>query len=385
MTTEQPTDPAPTAAASVRPLRRRGSERVLGGVASGIADYFNVDPLLVRAAFVGLMVFGGSGLVLYVLAWILIPVEGDDASVAEQAVGRLGLSAGWAIGIIALIAFLVFWLGLPHRGDLDMTVGSAVGSAVSLLVVVLIVVLGISLIRRGGGTTPSSNIVATSDVVTADAAGHPVVQRTVVVRERRPHVPRGPLGWYTVAAALIGVGLLAILDNASDLTVMPGQFFGLALTVVGIGLVIGSWWGNARLLILPAFLLLPVAWAFSYVTVPMEGGTGNQEFSPASLDELDDEYRLMSGRLTLDLRDLEAGNEPVEVSASVAFGTLNVLLPAGAQVEVDSHVGAGGSNILGSHQNGTDVTERYVRGEDGPHFVLDLGTGIGYIWVEEYR
>jgi phage shock protein PspC (stress-responsive transcriptional regulator) len=382
MTTEQPTDPTPAAQAAVRPLRRRGSERVLGGVASGIADYFNVDPLLVRAAFVGLMVFGGSGLVLYVLAWLLIPVEGDDASVAEHSVRRLGLSPGWAIALIALVAFLVFWLGLPQRSDLDITVGSAVGSAMSLLIVVLIVVLGISLIRRGGGA-PTSNLIATTDAVATDAAGHPVVQRTVVVREPRPHVPRGPLGWYTVAATLIGVGLLAVVDNVSDASVMPGQYFGLALAIVGIGLVIGSWWGNARLLILPALLILPIGWAMSYVTVPIEGGTGDQEFSPATMQELDDEYRLASGSLTLDLRELEAGDEPIEISASVAFGTLTVFLPEDAQVELDSHIGIGGSNIFGNRQSGTDVTERYVRGEDGPRFVLELGAGMGYIWIEE--
>ena len=49
MTTEQPTAP--------RLLRRRGDDRVLGGVASGLADYFNVDPLLVRIGFVGRRLF----------------------------------------------------------------------------------------------------------------------------------------------------------------------------------------------------------------------------------------------------------------------------------------------------------------------------------------
>ena len=72
MTTDQPdattAPPRPTA----RPIRRRGTNRVLGGVASGIGDYFNIDPLIVRAVFVGLMIFGGAGLVLYVGAWLLI-------------------------------------------------------------------------------------------------------------------------------------------------------------------------------------------------------------------------------------------------------------------------------------------------------------------------
>ena len=50
MTTEQPqTAPSP------RLLRRRATDRVIGGVAAGIADYLNIDPVLVRAVFVGLV------------------------------------------------------------------------------------------------------------------------------------------------------------------------------------------------------------------------------------------------------------------------------------------------------------------------------------------
>jgi phage shock protein PspC (stress-responsive transcriptional regulator) len=81
MTTEQP-----QAAQSPRLLRRRATNRVIGGVAAGIADYMNIDPVLVRAIFVGLVVFGGAGVLLYLGAWLLIPVQGQDQSPLEQAV-----------------------------------------------------------------------------------------------------------------------------------------------------------------------------------------------------------------------------------------------------------------------------------------------------------
>ena len=83
MTTEQP-----RATQSPRLLRRRATDRVIGGVAAGIADYLNVDPVLIRAAFVGLVIFGGAGLVLYLGAWLLIPVEGHDESPLEQVLPR---------------------------------------------------------------------------------------------------------------------------------------------------------------------------------------------------------------------------------------------------------------------------------------------------------
>ena len=100
MTTEQP-----QATQSPRLLRRRATDRVIGGVAAGIADYLNIDPVLVRAVFVGLVIFGGAGLVLYLVAWLLIPVEGRDASPLEQLLPPSGAIVRVLL-VIAAIAFL---------------------------------------------------------------------------------------------------------------------------------------------------------------------------------------------------------------------------------------------------------------------------------------
>src|SRR5437773_1738020 len=92
--------------AQPRLLRRRTTDRVLGGVAGGLGDYFNVDPLLIRIAFVGLMLFGGAGLVLYVVAWLLIPAEGQEASVLEGFMRRLGL-VPVRLGVVILVGGLI--------------------------------------------------------------------------------------------------------------------------------------------------------------------------------------------------------------------------------------------------------------------------------------
>lgn len=56
-------------------LYRSIDERVVGGVCGGIAEYFKVDPVLVRIIFI-LLVFGaGSGLLAYIIAWIIVPEE----------------------------------------------------------------------------------------------------------------------------------------------------------------------------------------------------------------------------------------------------------------------------------------------------------------------
>jgi phage shock protein PspC (stress-responsive transcriptional regulator) len=54
-------------------LRRSTTDRVLGGVCAGIADYYGLDPVLVRVAFVLLAFLGGPGILLYLILLLVIP------------------------------------------------------------------------------------------------------------------------------------------------------------------------------------------------------------------------------------------------------------------------------------------------------------------------
>lgn len=56
-------------------LYRSKKNKVLAGVCGGLAEYFNVDATLIRLAWVLAVFFGGSGLVLYILAIVIIPEE----------------------------------------------------------------------------------------------------------------------------------------------------------------------------------------------------------------------------------------------------------------------------------------------------------------------
>jgi phage shock protein C len=56
-------------------LYRSRRFRVLGGVAGGLATYFNLDPVLVRVLLVIMMIFHGFGLLVYIILWIVIPEE----------------------------------------------------------------------------------------------------------------------------------------------------------------------------------------------------------------------------------------------------------------------------------------------------------------------
>lgn len=75
-----------------RKAYRDPDDRLLGGVASGVAAHLGVDVLPVRVAFIGLAVFGGLGVVLYGALWVLLPLRPDDAAAPGlDAATRLGM------------------------------------------------------------------------------------------------------------------------------------------------------------------------------------------------------------------------------------------------------------------------------------------------------
>ncbi len=61
-------------------LTRSRHERLLAGVAGGIGNYLNIDPLLVRLAFLVLSLVNGIGILLYLVLWLLVPLEDSQAA-----------------------------------------------------------------------------------------------------------------------------------------------------------------------------------------------------------------------------------------------------------------------------------------------------------------
>jgi len=362
MTAQQPTAP--------RVLRRRSDSRVIGGVASGLGDYFNVDPLLIRIAFVGLMVFGGMGFLLYVAAWLLVPDETTDRSIVERLLGGMGVGSGIVATLLIVFGAIV---ALNVIGD----VGLQTGGFPALAFAAVVIVLGAMILRRG----EPAGAVAAPPAAARDQPGDPaVVAERVIVR--RPPRPKSPLGWYVAGAMLVGIGVLALVANVSTADIRLGQYAGLALATLGIGLLIGTWWGRARGLILLGLLLLPVAFAASLIGAPLEGGFGTHRFGPNSAEELRGEYRLVGGQIYLDLTQVDEASEPISIAASVAMGEVRVILPADAGVELDASVGGGRLFIDGESQRGTGLEDRQVIEGDGPQFILDLEAGLGEVQVE---
>jgi phage shock protein C len=70
-------------------LRRTRDGRMLAGVCAGVADYFGLDVTLVRVIWAVVSVItGGAGVLAYLVAWIIIPDEGQKSSIAENMVGK---------------------------------------------------------------------------------------------------------------------------------------------------------------------------------------------------------------------------------------------------------------------------------------------------------
>ena len=84
-------------------IRRTTADRRVAGVAGGLARHLDIDPLIVRVAFVVLTFFGGAGLLLYIACWLLLPEDGSDW-------GRVPLdrrSRGVALGLVGALVIVI--------------------------------------------------------------------------------------------------------------------------------------------------------------------------------------------------------------------------------------------------------------------------------------
>ncbi|MEP6762342.1 MAG: PspC domain-containing protein, partial [Sporichthyaceae bacterium] len=112
----QPGTPSPRRYPPLNELHRSRTDRKVLGVAGGLGRYAGVDPLIFRILFVVLAVFGGSGILLYALGWLLIPDEGEEHSEAQRLLNgsaRRSTVSTVVAGLVAVIVGLFLVGGLP--------------------------------------------------------------------------------------------------------------------------------------------------------------------------------------------------------------------------------------------------------------------------------
>lgn len=107
-----------TTGGPTRLLRRSRTDKVLAGVCGGIGHYFGLDPVIVRIAFVVLAVAGGSGVLVYLVAWLVMPEAGEGAEPAEAPRREWGDQAPLLIGaaLIALGGVILLGQFIPDFG-----------------------------------------------------------------------------------------------------------------------------------------------------------------------------------------------------------------------------------------------------------------------------
>ncbi len=267
-------------------LHRSRSHRVVAGVAGGIAERFGVALWVVRAGFIALCFAGGVGVLLYLAGWLLIPEEGADKSV-------LGISSpadtSLVLGVALIgigLAVLLGWMGIV-RGEL------VVGAA--------LVVCGILLYRRG--SSPSAAVTeGPTEVYATDGSPAAIVERQPAAPPPpppppRPRKPPSILGRLTIAVALVAIGVVALLDVTGVLAPTAMHYLGIGLGVIALGLLVGSFWGRAKWLVIPGLLLLPLLLAARFSELTWDYSYTNQVIRPLEVDDLLPEYRADSGSL----------------------------------------------------------------------------------------
>ena len=92
----------------IKRLYKSQYDRMIGGVAGGIAEYLKIDVTIIRIAFVLMSLFGGTGLIIYIAGLLIMP-EGDKEILSEKKVKSIKNSTGFW-GILLIIAGLLFIL-----------------------------------------------------------------------------------------------------------------------------------------------------------------------------------------------------------------------------------------------------------------------------------
>ncbi|MGI9539552.1 MAG: PspC domain-containing protein [Miltoncostaeaceae bacterium] len=357
----------------------RSDKRMLGGVAAGLARHFNIDPLIPRIGFVLLAIFAGAGALLYGLAWLALPSE-DGPSRLESAFG--GEPRRGAVAVIGLLLLAIGGAllvgGLPGLAGPELSVAA------------YLIGLGLGALwwRRGasrasGRSTPRAT---TPTPAPTTAAKPPPAAALGTTTSTADATVAGDRGGRSVHWAILGA--LALVSGVAALVAALAGGIGaqsvlaVAVMVVGVGVIAAAYLGRVVGLATVGVVLALGLTAVTLVDVPLGGGFGQAEWAPAGAADLEREYRLTAGEATLDLRGLDLDAGPHEVEASVAFGSLRVLVPPDAEILAEGSVTAGDLRVLGESDEGLRNDVSVGTAAEEPDIALTAEVGFGELRVE---
>jgi phage shock protein PspC (stress-responsive transcriptional regulator) len=367
-----------------RPVRPRAGRKV-GGVATGIALRFQIDPVIVRIAFVALVLSGGVGIPLYLAGWLLLPEEGDTVSPLESLISKGHSSMSQAQTV--LLGFLMF-------PALAFTLGSGGFQVVATLAAAIACIY---LLQKNRGHLQPAAALADPPAV-PPVPGAPawdplgaapfawdLPEPSPKPQPPAPRPPRGPrIGLATLGVATLVIAGSAIAGVWSPWFTIP-HVIGLVIAVLAAGLLIGSFAGGGRGLI---WLLVPLSVVgFGMTTITFDGPNdfGELKPTPKTLAEVQDRYQISVGSVRLDLRELpDSGSVKTAVEADL--GELVVHVPKNADVTFKCEAsGIGELNCLGKQEEGSTAqvsgTDLGDDGEGGLKIDLDVLANVGEVKV----
>jgi phage shock protein PspC (stress-responsive transcriptional regulator) len=344
-TAEEPvgaTMPPPYAPVGEADRLVRDPNATLGGVASGIAHRYGFEVALTRLAFVLVLLFsGGTALLGYLLAWIVIPRATYWPPAPRQRSGRFS-TRELGIGLVGLGALV----GLAIGG----------GAAGSVLVPLALVGGGVWLLMQEPRLVPAAVPMAAASV------GGGVM------------TPPPPPAYTTAPGASVPPASGAPVPPPAP---VPPRSRGRR--VVKIGLIGGF------LLALLAIIAIPIIIIVAIANSDFEVTTDRQVVStPFTVDEIPSLINEEDAEIILDLRqldiaDFEGQDTPLDVRIDLDFGVVDVIVPDGIRVDVDAEALAGDVDVFDSSSDGL-FNERIVRVDD-PHLDLVIDVKAGEVDV----
>ncbi|MFJ9028453.1 PspC domain-containing protein [Streptomyces sp. NPDC102274] len=423
--------PGPVSSRPLPPdLRRSQRRKTVAGVCGGLGRYCDIDPVIFRIVIGVLTVTGGIGLIFYGIAWLVIPLEGED----ENELRRLLLGRGDGSSLIAVLLALVgCGLFLSMLGE-DGTLSFA--AMLSIAVVGSAVWSQRRRVAASDGASPASATAHTAAEAPPETKAPPAPGATpswwrdpivkdgttgrpaetaylwgpreaveeprerrggttpLLVRTPRPRGPRrigGAVFLFALLAGGLGTGLT--WDSHSF---GPSLEIGLAaaLAVFGLGLVVSSFLGRTGLgTIFLAVVTAGLLGASAAVPKDITEGWGRPHWTPASVASVEPRYRLGSGIGTLDLAGLAVPEgQTVRASAEVGAGQLKVVVPEGVTVQVHATAGLGDIRLPGEPPNDVDISPDQSRKRtlspragSAPAGTLELRLEVGLGQVEVTR
>jgi phage shock protein PspC (stress-responsive transcriptional regulator) len=318
-------------------LSRSSEDKFVAGVAGGLGAYFGLDPVLFRIAFGISMLFGGVGLLAYIVLAAFVPYDDGRPSFME---GRSRVTTVLVGGLLAVCTITA--LGPP-----------AFVLGPGLLALAVLGLLTALLYRAFGGKQ-------------GDDAAQIIARGTLVL-----------LVLIACLGAATGVGFVAAIGGGVAVAIIA---IVAGVTLIGAGLL-----GGPRWLILPAIVLvLPLA-VVSAADINLQGGVGERNHHPAALADIKPEYRVGVGKMDVDLRSLRlASGDQANVKLVVGIGEAVVQVPDEACVVTDAQIGAGQADVPDSAgHGGIDVTvDDRVPTTAHPVVHVNADIGVGHLQIE---